>query len=341
MRVTQADIARLAKVSQATVSRVLSGDDRVESAIRERVLRTMREHNYKPDVRARSLRLRSTGLIGLVLNRPPGGLHDDPFFAALVSGIIDALSGTPYHLCLDMVSDDNTQEAIYDEMLRTRRVDGLILVEPKADDERIERLQHDRFPFVIIGNPNNPRIASIDNDNVHAGTIATNHLLSRGYRKIAFLGGPAGVAVSDDRIRGYSEAVRAAGQEPIVWHSSFGLEAARETAEMLFSEGPHLDGIVVLDDFMANGVLLAARSNLLSVPDDVGIIGFNDSILCRLVDGGLSSVSLNIDLLIRRAVAKLLEIVKEGEPSLPIREIVPCALSIRGSTSRERGVVLS
>src|ERR1700709_2155594 len=124
MRVTQSDIARLAKVSQATVSRVLSGDDRVETLIRDRVLLTMREHNYRPDVRARSLRLRRTGLIGLVLKRPHGGLVDDPFFASLTSGIIDALSGTPNHLCLDMVTDEQSQEGVYDEMLRTRRVDG-------------------------------------------------------------------------------------------------------------------------------------------------------------------------------------------------------------------------
>jgi len=340
MRVTQSDIARLAKVSQATVSRVLSGDDRVEMMIRDRVLRTMREHNYKPDVRARSLRLKRAGLIGLVLNRPTGGLTDDPFFAALSSGIVDALNGTPYHLCLDVVSDDLGQEAIYDEMLRTRRVDGLILVEPRADDERIQLLQRDKFPFVIIGNPNNPEIASIDNDNEHAGAIATAHLLERGYEKVGFLGGPKGVTVSDDRIKGYSQTVRAYGKEPRIWHTDFGFESARAAADRILDRDDRPDALVVLDDFMANGVLLAARSNLMSVPDDFGIVGFNDSILCRLVDGGLSSVSLNLDLLVRRAVVKLLEIIEGGEAQEPIREIVTCGLAVRGSSSRVRGVVL-
>jgi DNA-binding LacI/PurR family transcriptional regulator len=340
MRVTQFDIAKFARVSQATVSRVLSGDDRVETAIRDRVLETMREHNYRPDMRARSLRLRRTGLIGLVVKRPHGGLADDPFFASLTSGIIDALSDTPYHLCLDMVTDEEAQEGIYDEMLRTRRVDGLILVEPRAEDERIGLLERDRFPFVIIGNPNNPRIASIDNDNVHAGAVATKHLLSRGYQDVGFLGGPANVAVSDDRIQGYCDTIIEGGGTPRVWHSDFGLEAAREAADRIFRNERRPDAFVVLDDFMANGVLLAARSHHLAVPDDLGIIGFNDSILCRLVDGGLSSVSLNIDLMVRRAVTKLLEMIELGEPQEPIREIVPSALSVRGSSSASRGVVL-
>lgn len=340
MRVTQFDIAKLAKVSQATVSRVLSGDDRVETLIRDRVLQTMREHNYRPDVRARSLRLRRTGLIGLVLKRPHGGLVDDPFFASLTSAIIDALSGTPHHLCLDMVTDEEAQEGIYDEMLRTRRVDGLILVEPRGEDERIGLLQRDRFPFVIIGNPNNPQIASVDNDNVHAGAEATEHLLARGYERVGFLGGPENVAVSDDRIRGYRQVIESHGGRPRVWHSDFGLEAARDQANRIFDTDDRPDALVVLDDFMANGVLLAARMHGIAVPEDLGIVGFNDSVLCRLVDGGLSSVSLNINLMVRRAVSKLLEIIELGEPQQPIREIIPSALAIRGSSSRARGAVL-
>ena len=339
MRVTQLDIAKFARVSQATVSRVLSGDDRVELAIRDRVLDVIRQHNYQPDVRARSLRLRRTGLIGLVLKRPHGGLSDDPFFAALTAGIMDFLCGKPYHLCVDVVTDEATQEGIYDEMLRTRRVDGLILVEPEASDERINLLQRDKFPFVLIGNPKNEDIYSVDNDNVHAGEIATRHLVQGGYRRIAFLGGPQHITVSDDRIEGYRRAVVDAGLEPIIYHSKFGFEAARHSGiNLLANERP--DAVVVLDDFMACGVVLAARQLNYRVPDQLGLVAFNDSSLCNLLDVGLTSVSLGIERIVQAAVCKLLQVIEEEDANeIPVRQIIPCELNVRGSSLRSQAVL--
>lgn len=337
MRVTQLDIARLSSVSQATVSRVLAGDDRVDEAIRVRVLEVMRQQNYQPDVRARSLRLRRTGLIGLVLKRPHGGLADDPFFAALIAGIVDELAGRPYHLCVDMVSDDESQSGVYDEMLRTRRVDGLILVESEAVDDRIALLQRDEFPFVVIGNPHNQGIASVDNDNVHAGEIATRHLIESGYRRIGFLGGPSGVTVSDDRLEGYSRAVSEVGQLVRVWHAAFGFERARQASMDILASKEQPDALVVLDDFMAFGVVLAAREFGMRIPEDLGLISFNDSSLCRLVDGGLSSVSLGIDRIVRSAVNKLLQIIDGENTQATVRDIVPCALVARGSSIPHKG----
>jgi DNA-binding LacI/PurR family transcriptional regulator len=337
MRVTQLDIARLAKVSQATVSRVLSGDDRVEDDLRSRVIEVIRQHNYQPDVRARSLRLRRTGLIGLVLKRASGGLSDDPFFAALIAGITDHLCGKPYHLCVDVVTDDESQSGIYDEMLRTRRVDGLILVESEALDDRVALLQRDKFPFVLIGNPQNEAIASVDNDNVHAGEVATRHLLEEGFRRIGFLGGPRDITVSEDRIAGYRRAMTAVGLACHVWHSPFGCEAARDEAIGILSSEERPDALVVLDDFMAFGVVLAARSLDLRVPEDLSLVGFNDSSLCNLLAGGLSSVSLGIDRIVECAVRKLLAIIETAECPAPVREIVPTEMCARGS-SRRTGV---
>jgi len=336
MRVTQQDIAKIASVSQATVSRVLSGDDKVEPAIRDRVMDVMRTHNYQPDVRARSLRSRRTGLIGLVVNRPQGGLSDDPFFAGLISEILDYLSGTPYHLCMDMVTTEAGQTFIYDEMLRTRRVDGLILVESEARDHRIARLQEDHFPFVLIGNPlTSDEIHSVDNDNVLAAEIATNHLLDAGYQRVGILAGRAGVTVSDDRIAGYQRAVRGRQDAHLIWHSDFGSQAARETAMRVLNGHDAPDALVVLDDYMAMGVVSAARALGVRVPQQLGIVSFNDTHLCDLLECGLTSVSLNMAKIVRHACSRLLEIVKGDAVEGPRRTIVPCELKVRGSSSRE------
>lgn len=338
MRVTQQDIAKIAKVSQATVSRVLAGDEKVEGAIRERVQEAMRAHNYTPDVRARSLRSKCTQLIGLVINRPDGGLTNDPFFAALIAEIIDVLSDTPFHLCVDMVNSQESQIAAYEDLLRTRRVDGVILVESEATDDRIARLQDEGFPFVLIGNPLASRdIISIDNDNVLAAEIAARHLIDMGYERVGIIGARKGITVSEDRIAGYCRAVDYHQSQSLVWHAGFGSEAARLRALDALQRPDRPDALLVLDDFMAMGVLMAARELGLRVPEDLGLLSFNDSPLCELVEGGLTSVNLGIPQMIRKACDMLLQTIDGNGAELPRRTIIPSELRVRGSSRRIGG----
>lgn len=334
MRIRQSDIAKIANVSQATVSRVLSGDERVEDDIRQRVLVAIEEHNYKPDVRARSLRTLQTHLIGLVVKRPHGALQGDPFYAQLISEILEALASTPYHLCVDMATTESGQVAVYDELLRTRRVDGVLLMESEAQDERIARLQYDDFPFVVLGKADPSSFYSVDNDNVLAGTLATEHLAEQGYSDIAMLAGPEGVTVSEDRIAGYRAVLAERSSRATVVHSEFGYEAARDAARRMLAAPGRPDALVVLDDFMALGAVQAAREHGLRVGADIGIVAFNDSILCGMVEGGLSSVSLHIGALVARATKILLKVI-EGKPiEGPRRVEIACELVARGSSRR-------
>ena len=331
MRVTQQDIAKIANVSQATVSRVLAGDPRVEPVKRELILRTMQVSNYKPDVRARALRSQRTQLVGLVHKRSGGEMKDDPFFASLVAEIVQFLSHTQYHLCLDVVSSADEQGDVYDELLRSRRVDGLILVEPESEDKRLARLMDDKFPFVVLGNPRGKALYSVDNDNVLAGRLATQHLIENGYRSIGMLAGPAGVAVSDDRATGYRMAMAEHRMVPKVWHSEFGFRAAAEEAIAILVPDQRPDALVVMDDFMALGLIKTARQFKLAVPDDLAVVCFNVSSLCTMVEGGLTSVNMNIEQLVRHACSKLIDVVEaktEGESS---RSLVSCELVVRNS----------
>lgn len=340
MRVTQQDIARLAQVSQATVSRVLSGDERVEPEIRGRVMSVVRDHNYKHDVRARSLRSKRTNLIGLVLKREAGGLEGDPFFSMFVAAILDHLAGTPFHLCVDVAPSRTSQEHVYDELLRSRRVDGLILVESETRDDRAARLMQDNFPFVIVGRPHDPRLISVDNDNVLAGETVTNHLLDEGYERVGFLAGPEDLTVSNDRIEGYCRAVEARGMKPRVWHAPFGFTAARDVARDALLEAPNddrPDALAVMDDYMAMGVVQAARERRLKIPEDLGLASFNDTNLCSLLNGGLTSMSMNLAMMSRYACDRLLDAIADSPMDGPTRFIVPCELKVRGSSVRLRG----
>lgn len=335
MRPTQEDIARLAQVSQATVSRVLSGDERVVPAIREKVEQAVKQANYRPDARARSLRNRTSGMIGLAIQRPLGGLSGDPFYTSLITEILDNLVDTGYRLALQTVPPSESQWPVYDELLRSRAVDGLILVESEADDERLRKLHNDHFPFVLIGNPMGMEIASVDNDNFEAGFLATSHMFENGFRHVAMLAGRKGITVSDDRTAGYLEAVRQNGAVPSVWHAGFGPESGYEVALRALSTGEGVDGMVVLDDFLAMGVVNAAQKLGLRIPHDLGIVSFNDSPVCSVLSGGLSSMSLNMRELVKEAVSILLPAAQRHEAPEPKRVIVPAQLVVRGSSVRE------
>lgn len=335
MRVTQQDIARLAAVSQATVSRVLAGDVRVETDKRERVLEAMAQVNYLPDVRAQALRRKRTNLVGIVLKRGAGAFKEDPFFASLVSEITEVLSQTPYHLCLDIAADARRQSVVYDELLRSRRVDGLILVEPEVNDHRLQKLQNDRFPFVVIGNPRTSNFHSVDNDNVLAGRMATLHLIESGFTKIGFLSGPQGVMVVDDRITGYRMAMAENRLQPQVFHAEFGLEAAACAArDILTDPKTRPEALVVLDDYMATGVIRSCYQAGLEVPRDLALVSFNDTNLAHLIEGGLTSVNMNFEMLVQEAVNKLVLLIENNGPDTPTRHVVPCELKIRGSSRR-------
>ncbi|RYG26824.1 LacI family transcriptional regulator, partial [bacterium] len=124
-------------------------------------------------------------------------------------------------------------------------------------------------------------------------------------------------------------------EEHLIWHANFGSDAARTAATKILASPDRPDALVVLDDYMAMGVVLAARELGLRIPQDIGMVAFNDSNLCDLLEGGLSSVSLNIDEMVRAAGDALLAIIEGRPEDAPVRTIVPCELRARGSSIRE------
>ncbi|HIG12668.1 MAG: LacI family DNA-binding transcriptional regulator [bacterium] len=332
MSATQFDIAKEAQVSQATVSRVLSGDEKVDGVLRLRVQRVLEEKNYHVNAHARGLRRRASGQIGLVLKRPSGGLQDDPFVALLISSMTEVLGRASYSLCVDLASSTEEQAAILERMLRSDRVDGVVLLEPEMHDERFTRLCEDDFPFVVIGDPGRVAAPSVDYDNVRAGYLAGQHLIEAGCERVGMIAGPPRVRFSENRIAGYSAALRDAGQEPTVWHSPFGLRAARQVAGEGFDSSDRCDGLVVLDDVMAVGAAGAAIERGLRPGRDLALVGFNNSGFCDLVEGGLSSIDLDMETMIRCATDELLSIVRKRSRWNTRRRVIPCRLVQRGSS---------
>ncbi|MCS6924231.1 MAG: LacI family transcriptional regulator, partial [Fimbriimonadales bacterium] len=323
-----------AGVSQATVSRVLKGDPQVNEAMRARVLAVVQELGYVPDARAQSLRSQRTRLLGLVVHRASEALAGDPFFSALIASIIEQAGKHEYHLCVDTARTARSQRAIYEELLRTRRVDGLILVESETQDRRIERLSREGFPFVLIGRYEpQDAIYSVDNDNVGAAQMATDYLIRTGRRRIAYIGGPAGLTVTRDRLQGYKNALEAHGipYDPRrVVFAEFNERSAASAMTDLLGQTPPPDAVLGLDDLIALGAMREAKRRGICIPDDIAFIGFNDSPLCRYVEPSLTSIAVDIPALARKATETLIALI-EGHMPPAKRQIVPARLVKRES----------
>ena len=331
---TQRQIAHLSDVSQATVSRVMNNDPRVDETVRERVLAIVRQHDYVPNARAQSLRGQKSGTLGLIVHRAPEELAIDPFFSALIVAILQVGSRSGYHLCVDTARTVASQRTIHEELLRTRRVDGLILVGTENDDERIARLLDGGFPFVLIGRHTpEEAIHSVDNDNIAAGEMIALELQRRGYQRIAYIGGPRGISVSEDRLTGCRNILHCDGNQwttQFVAYSDFTESGGCTAMKQLLHSEVRPDAIIAVDDVTAVGAMRGARAHGLSIPDDMAFVGFNDSAFCAYADPPLSSVSIDITGLAHEATRTLIERIEQPD-LIPSRRLIPCALVARAS----------
>ena len=332
---TQREIARMSQVSQATVSRVLNKDPRVDAAVAARVLAIVQTHDYAPNSRAQSLRNSRSRTLGLVVHRAPEQLSQDPFFSALIVAVLNVSNRHDYHLCVHTADTVRSQRAIHEDLLRTRRVDGLLLLEPQAGDERIQRLIDTDAPFVLIGRyqPDNA-VYSVDNDNVEAARMVMERLLARGCERVAYIGGPQGVMVSEDRLAGCRNALADVGRRMAPAHVQYGDFSEMggcEAMQRLLLTAPRPDAIIAVDDITAVGAMRAARQSGVRIPDDIAFVGFNNSTFCAYVDPPLSSVSIDLNALAQTATEMLIDLV-EGRDVSARRHIIPSRFVSRGTT---------
>lgn len=329
---TQKQIAELARVSQPTVSRVLGGDTGVDGDSRERVLAIVHRYGYQPHAQARGLRTRKSDTIGLAVRRTRADFAKDPFYAELIAAVMERTAQRGYHLSVTASRTADGERLFYDSLFNSSRVDGLLILENMERDDRIERLRAASFPFVLIGRYDGSEdLFTVNNDNVGGARMLTEHVLRRGRRRIGFINGPGELTVSQDRLAGYRLALESAGVEyrpELVVEAGFGESAGRSAAAQLIAKKP--DALLAIDDLIALGALAALKEMGRTVPDDVALAGFNDSVFCPHTDPPLTSVRINVDEIGSRAADLL--IARIEDVSLPPRKItVTCAIVERAS----------
>lgn len=283
-------VARAAGVSRSTVSRVLSGGDRVSPAALDAVERAIRELGYVPNRAARSLASRHTNAIGLVVPEDTTRFFGDPFFAAIVSGINERLSATDHLLTLFIASDDpGSKTAAY---VSRGNVDGAIVVSHHTSDTYVDRIAR-AVPVVYGGRPAIERGDDfyVDVDNVAGGRDATRFLIERGARRIGTIAGPLDMPAGQDRLQGYREALAAAGMaEGPVADGGFTSAGGAEAARRLLASGERFDALFVASDLMARAAVSVLQHAGKRVPEDVAVIGFDDSPIATGLEPRLTTV---------------------------------------------------
>jgi DNA-binding LacI/PurR family transcriptional regulator len=292
------EVARVAGVSRATVSRVVNGSPKVSADVRRTVEKAIDRLGYVPNRAARSLVTRKSDSIAVVITEPASRLFNDPFFPRLVRGISAALSVRDLQLVLLMPNDaDDEQRTV--RYLTAGHVDGVILVSLHGNDPLPDQLASRRIPSVVLGRP--PRgvdVDFVDADNRDGGRRATTHLIERGRRRIATITGPRDMVAGIDRLAGYRDALADAGialDDGLIATGDFTQAGGEAAMEGLLRERPDLDAVFCASDLMAVAALGVLQAAGRHVPDDVAVVGYDDSPIATTTRPALTSVRQPIE----------------------------------------------
>jgi DNA-binding LacI/PurR family transcriptional regulator len=334
------EVARAAGVSQSTVSRVVNGNPRVDADVRRKVERHIRRLGYVPNMAARTLVTRRSDSVGVVIPEPASRIFGDPFFAQVLRGISGALNARRQRLVL-LIAETEEQERGLAPYLMAGHVDGIIMYSLHGDDPLPDVLRRRGIPVVVGGlPPHGAHVSFVDTDNAGGATTGVAHLLELGRRVIATIAGPQDMTAGVDRLEGYRDALRAAGleaDEDLVAYGEFTRESGVRAMSELLARRPDIDGVFVASDLMASGALEVLRASGRRVPQDVALVGFDDSPIALMTEPTLTSVRQSPEIMGRELVELLFGRIEARDPVIR-RVMLATELVIRRSSGGQPSI---
>ncbi|MFH1842189.1 MAG: LacI family DNA-binding transcriptional regulator [bacterium] len=331
------DVARAAGVSIATVSRVYNNNALVNTDTANRVLQEAARLDYWPNGAAQSLTTHCTRTFGVLLPDLYGEFYSD-----VICGI-DQLSRLNDYQILLSSSHSNSEDVLAASRAMLGRIDGLIMMAPdEASIDIVERVRR-RVPVVLL----NPRIHvehchSVGIENFDGARAAVEHLLSLGHRDIAFIAGPEGNVDAEERLRGFRQALTAAGLDvdrAQVAAGDFREIAGFEAGTRILAHRPRPTAVFAANDSMAIGLLAALRRAGCRVPEDMAVVGFDDVAIAGYLNPALTTVHVDACGLGGHAVEMMLSAMEAGRHVAPVRQMMPAVLKIRQSCGAFAGGV--
>jgi LacI family repressor for deo operon, udp, cdd, tsx, nupC, and nupG len=329
-RVTIREVAEQAQVSHQTVSRVINNSERVSPETRGRVLAAIDELGYRPNAIARIMaqgRTRTLACLSPNLT--------DYTFASIIEGAEVEARQNGYFLLSASAPDEATFALLVEQLIESRRTDGLLVINPYTD-QRFRLVPRDVRMVYLGSQPRDEQVDSVSIDDEGAGQSACQHLIDLGHRRIATITGPTCEDCSQDRSGGYRYSLLNAGLAPdpdLVIEGDWSATSGYNAIRILVERQVYFSAVFAQNDRMAVGAIQALREAHLKVPQDVSIIGFDDMPLSSYFDPPLTTIRQDTFELGRRAAQLLLTAVED--PTLETRQLLlPAELVVRNSTSQ-------
>jgi len=331
---TVRDVAKLAGVSPITVSRVINNAGYISQETRGRVEEAIRQLGYVPNTLARSLRLRQTNTLALVLTD-----ITNPFWTTVARSVEDAASDAGFNVILCNTDESEIEQEKYLNVLLQKRVDGVLLVPVRCTRETVQFIQSQNVPLVVIDR----HIPGVEIDSVRCdsegGGYALVHLmLGQGHRRIAMLSGPQGVSSADDRVAGYRRALAEAGldhQNELIFYGEFNQQSGYEMMQKTLDAGPRPTAIFAANNFITMGAFKAVRDAGLKVPEDMALVGFDDLPVDLIIDPFFTVASQPAYEMGKQATELILARVAGQAPAECQEIILPTEIIVRRSSGEK------
>lgn len=329
------DVARLVGYSTSTVSRVINHDKAVNPVTRRKVLSAISELGYKPNLIAQGLRVRKGRLIGLAV--PEGPIHA---FSLISQYALEAARELGFNIIIvNTHEDSDLEQSVIEDLLR-RNINGIILSRVSDESKIVRDIARQEIPIVVIDRAfEDERVSNVVLDNSQAGGLAGEHLLELGHRKLACITGPMKIALCRERLKGFKGALRQRGVElPLdcIYEGDFGYESGIEGTRVL--RGSNCTAVWAMNDVMAFGVLKELHRQGIRVPDDISVMGMDDSEFAEMITPSLTTVHYPFKELAEKAVAIVINQVERGSVlTQPQTVVIRPGLTVRQSTGRCSG----
>jgi LacI family transcriptional regulator len=325
------DVALLAGVSESTVSRVINRSIPVDAATRRSVEEAVRKLNYKPNLLAKGLRIKSSRIIGLVV---PEIVHHT--FASFIQFIEESTFAKGYGLIVGNHKDDPEIEEIFIDSLVRRHVDGIIFSRVSDESRVMKIINRSQVPVVVIDRAaEKEELASVVLDNRKAGQLAGEHLVGLGHTRIGCISGPLKIALCRERLAGLREVLDRHGlsiAEDAIFEGNFKFESGILGAEQILHKHPEITAIWAQNDLMAVGAMKFLANAGKTVPQAVSLMGMDDIGLARMISPSLTTVSQPFEDICEKAVELVLSQKLEGRASAQ-KIVIDPGMVVRDSTA--------
>ncbi|ADO77240.1 LacI family DNA-binding transcriptional regulator [Halanaerobium praevalens] len=335
---TLKDIAKKAGVAPSTVSRVINNSPRISEQTKVKVKKIMDELGYHPNINARNLVKQRSHNLGLVIPYSTEEAFADPFYSEILRAIGVLAHSKGFNLLLLTSNGEVEEKKTVLKAVRSKQIDGVLLLRAKKDDQLIKELNTINFPFVIVGRPEaKDKYYWVNNDNITASEKVVDYLIKKGHHKIAIILGDTNYTVNQDRLSGYKKSFiknnLRVKEELIIQSAKIDHQSIYRLTQNIIKTQPEITAFYGMSDIIAYTIIQALNDLNLKIPQDISIIGFNNNPMSKIISPPLTTVDINTYLLGNKATELLIGVINK-KIKTPQNTIVPTKLVKRSSCQK-------